>query len=47
MYAPWIRNIYIVTNGQTPSWLKMNHPRVEVRVVHVTSFSLESENIYR
>ena len=44
MYAPWIRNIYIVTNGQTPSWLKMNHPRVEVRAVHVTSFS-KVENI--
>ena len=45
MYAPWIRNIFIVTNGQIPTWLKMNHPRIEVRVVHGTVFSLEGENI--
>lgn len=29
MYAPFIRNIYVVTNGQRPSWLT-DHPRVQV-----------------
>ena len=26
-HAPWVRNIYIVTNGQIPNWLNMEHPR--------------------
>ncbi|ROT31094.1 stealth conserved region 3 domain-containing protein [Micromonospora sp. HM5-17] len=30
MYAPWVRNIYIVTAGQTPAWLDTSHPRVHV-----------------
>jgi glycosyltransferase involved in cell wall biosynthesis len=30
MYAPWIRNIYIVTDRQVPSWLDQNHNRVRV-----------------
>lgn len=30
MYAPWIRNIYIVTDRQMPSWLDTGHPRVRV-----------------
>ena len=25
MYAPWIRNIFIVTNGQIPYWLNLSH----------------------
>lgn len=29
MYAPFIRNIYVVTNGQRPAWLA-EHPRVQV-----------------
>ena len=29
MYAPFIRNIFIVTNGQKPRWLD-DHPRVKV-----------------
>ncbi len=29
MYAPFVRNIYIVTNGQRPKWLT-EHPRVTV-----------------
>lgn len=29
MYAPFVRNIYIVTNGQRPTWLR-DHPRVTV-----------------
>jgi len=31
-YAPWIKRIFIITNGQWPSWLDRRHPRV----VHVT-----------
>ncbi|MET8375774.1 stealth conserved region 3 domain-containing protein [Streptomyces microflavus] len=30
MYAPWIRNIYLVTDQQVPSWLDTSHPRVRV-----------------
>ncbi|MET9882811.1 stealth conserved region 3 domain-containing protein [Streptomyces sp. NPDC006430] len=30
MYAPWIRNIYVVTDRQTPPWLDLNHHRVRV-----------------
>ena len=29
-YTPWIRNIYIVTNGQIPSWIKIDHPRLTI-----------------
>ncbi|XP_031784981.1 N-acetylglucosamine-1-phosphotransferase subunits alpha/beta [Nasonia vitripennis] len=30
MYAPWVRKVYIVTNGQIPSWLDMDNPRVSL-----------------
>ncbi|MEV4710233.1 stealth conserved region 3 domain-containing protein [Micromonospora sp. NPDC049374] len=30
MYAPWVRNIYLVTAGQTPTWLDTDHPQVTV-----------------
>ncbi|PMR60757.1 transferase [Verrucosispora sp. ts21] len=30
MYAPWVRNIYLVTAGQSPAWLDTDHPRVTV-----------------
>ncbi|WP_055567090.1 stealth conserved region 3 domain-containing protein [Streptomyces atriruber] len=30
MYAPWIRHVYLVTAGQTPSWLDRDHPGVTV-----------------
>ncbi|XP_064634376.1 N-acetylglucosamine-1-phosphotransferase subunits alpha/beta-like [Lineus longissimus] len=26
--APWVRHIFIVTNGQIPSWLNLDHPRL-------------------
>lgn len=26
--APWIRTVYIVTNGQLPTWLRTDHPKV-------------------
>ena len=29
-YAPWIRNVYVVTNGQIPVWLNVSHPRVKL-----------------
>lgn len=28
--AAWIRNIYIVTNGQIPHWLNLEHPQVRL-----------------
>ncbi|XP_012280887.2 N-acetylglucosamine-1-phosphotransferase subunits alpha/beta-like, partial [Orussus abietinus] len=28
MYAPWVRHVYIVTNGQIPNWLDMDNPRM-------------------
>ncbi|MEU9978078.1 stealth conserved region 3 domain-containing protein [Streptomyces sp. NPDC051014] len=40
MYAPWIRNIYIVTDRQVPSWLDPHHPRVRV-VDHTEIFGDE------
>ncbi|OQS00338.1 N-acetylglucosamine-1-phosphotransferase subunits alpha/beta, partial [Thraustotheca clavata] len=30
MYAPWIRHIYIVTDGQIPTWLDMSNPHVTI-----------------
>ncbi|MCX3059190.1 stealth family protein [Streptomyces beihaiensis] len=30
LYAPWIRNIYIVTDDQTPSWLDTDHPKIKL-----------------
>ncbi|NGN65095.1 glycosyltransferase, partial [Streptomyces sp. A7024] len=30
MYAPWIRTIYLVTDGQRPSWLKAEHPGLKI-----------------
>ena len=29
-FAPWIRNVYLVTNGQKPAWLNEAHPRLKV-----------------
>ncbi|XP_068729613.1 N-acetylglucosamine-1-phosphotransferase subunits alpha/beta-like [Montipora capricornis] len=29
-HAPWVRNIYIVTNGQIPSWLNLENPRLKI-----------------
>lgn len=29
-YAPWIRHIYLVTDGQRPDWLREDHPRITV-----------------
>ncbi|XP_061401264.1 N-acetylglucosamine-1-phosphotransferase subunits alpha/beta [Musca vetustissima] len=29
-YAPWIRHIYIVTNGQIPGWLDLSNERITI-----------------
>lgn len=34
----WIRHVYIVTNGQVPSWLDLSHPKVSI-VTHMEVFS--------
>lgn len=36
-YAPWVRHIFVVTNGQLPSWLNMDNPRLTV-VTHQELF---------
>ena len=36
-HAPWVRNIFIVTNGQIPSWLNMDNPRLKI-VTHEELF---------
>jgi hypothetical protein len=36
-FAPWVRRIHILTNGQVPSWLNSSHPRVHL-VTHVEVF---------
>lgn len=30
LYAPWVRNIYIVTDAQRPSWLDTENPRIKI-----------------
>ena len=27
-FAPWLNRIYIVTSGQTPHWLNLDHPKI-------------------
>ncbi|CAI5735989.1 unnamed protein product [Hyaloperonospora brassicae] len=29
-YAPWVRHIYVVTDGQIPSWLDIASPRISI-----------------
>uniref|UniRef100_A0A672QFB9 N-acetylglucosamine-1-phosphotransferase subunits alpha/beta n=1 Tax=Sinocyclocheilus grahami TaxID=75366 RepID=A0A672QFB9_SINGR len=36
-HAPWVRHIFIITNGQIPSWLNLDNPRVSV-VTHQDIF---------
>uniref|UniRef100_A0A671VSN8 N-acetylglucosamine-1-phosphotransferase subunits alpha/beta n=1 Tax=Sparus aurata TaxID=8175 RepID=A0A671VSN8_SPAAU len=40
-HAPWVRHIFIVTNGQIPSWLNLDNPRVTV-VTHQDIFQNHS-----
>jgi hypothetical protein len=30
LFAPWVRQIYLVTSGQVPAWLATDHPGVRV-----------------
>ncbi|MFE9422202.1 stealth conserved region 3 domain-containing protein [Kitasatospora sp. NPDC006697] len=30
MYAPWIRHVFLLTDGQCPDWLAVDHPDVTV-----------------
>ncbi len=36
-FAPWVRRIHILTNGQAPSWLDRSHPRIHL-VTHAEVF---------
>lgn len=36
-YAPWVRNIIFLTNGQIPHWLDTSHPRIRI-VTHAEVF---------
>jgi hypothetical protein len=36
-FAPWARHIIIVTNGQTPAWLNLSHPKIRL-VTHEQIF---------
>lgn len=29
-YAPWVHHIYVVTNGQSPQWLNLDHPKLSL-----------------
>ncbi|KAA0165869.1 hypothetical protein FNF28_03374 [Cafeteria roenbergensis] len=41
-YAPWVRNVILVTNGQVPLWLNTDHPRIRV-VTHEEIFPDSSQ----
>lgn len=36
-HAPWVRHVFIITNGQIPSWLNLDNPRVTVVTHHVST----------
>ena len=36
-FAPWVRTVHIVTNGQIPPWLRADHPRIHL-VTHAEIF---------
>lgn len=40
-FAPWVRNIFLVTNGQVPDWLNINHPKIKL-VTHDQIFPNKS-----
>lgn len=29
-FAPWVRKIHLITNGQTPDWLDLNNPKLHL-----------------
>ncbi|XP_077995035.1 N-acetylglucosamine-1-phosphotransferase subunits alpha/beta-like [Glandiceps talaboti] len=40
-FAPWVRHVFIVTNGQIPSWLNLDSPRLTI-VTHEDIFANSS-----
>lgn len=40
-HAPWVRKIFIVTNGQIPFWLNLENPRIKI-VTHSEIFTNKS-----
>ncbi|KAG3200111.1 hypothetical protein PC128_g4852 [Phytophthora cactorum] len=40
-YAPWVRHIYVVTDGQIPSWLDIESPKLSI-VKHSDIFANKS-----
>ena len=41
-FAPWIRKVFIVTNGQIPSWLDLSNPKVQI-ITHDQIFLNKSQ----
>ena len=39
--APWVHHVYIVTNGQIPTWLNLSNPHVTI-VTHKEIFTNQS-----
>lgn len=29
-HAPWVNRVYLVTNGQKPEWLNLEHPKLKL-----------------
>ena len=56
-HAPWVRQVFLVTAGQIPYWLNLDHPRLTVvtheeifeRQEHLPTFSSPAieANIHR
>ncbi|KAK7070841.1 hypothetical protein SK128_002684 [Halocaridina rubra] len=40
-YAPWVRRIYLVTSGQIPYWINLDHPKLMI-VTHEEIFQNKS-----
>uniref|UniRef100_A0A1I8IGI1 Stealth_CR2 domain-containing protein n=1 Tax=Macrostomum lignano TaxID=282301 RepID=A0A1I8IGI1_9PLAT len=40
-FAPWIRKVYLVTNGQVPNWLNLTNPRLTL-ITHEEIFPNKS-----
>ena len=42
MYAPWIRHVFIVTNGQVPDWLDLDNNDDVTVVTHAEIYQNSS-----
>jgi len=40
-FAPWVNNIYIVTDNQVPKWLDTSHPKIKI-IDHKDIFNLNN-----